>query len=99
MSWKRSVVEEARLDFLGEYGQTTAFLYDLGLIWTPSRSMLVRDFVNHVTIPFLQVITTCTTRSGVIHFGRHNPTEPTSTQLQSNSPFPKQSSRLLLAAF
>jgi len=41
MSWKRSVVEEARLDFLGEYGQ---IIYDLNFIWTPSRSKLVQDF-------------------------------------------------------
>jgi len=42
------------------------------------------------------VIVTC---MGVIHFERHNPTELTSTQLHLNLPFPKQSSRLLLAAF
>jgi len=53
MSWKRFVVEEARLDFLGEYGQITAFLYDLSFIWTLSRSMIVRDFLNHVTNLFL----------------------------------------------
>ena len=57
MSWKRYVVEEARLDFLGEYGQTTAFLYEFYMD-ALSRLMLVRDFPNHVTIPFLEVINT-----------------------------------------
>jgi len=97
MSWKRSVVEEARLDFLGEYGSIITFLYDVNFIWTSSCSMLVQDFLNHVTDPLLQVITTCTTTLGVIHFGRHNSAELTSTQLQFNLPFPEQSSHFLAA--
>jgi len=51
-------------------------------------------FLNHVTDP-LQVITTCTTTLGVIHFGPQS----SRTQLQCNLPFPKQSAHFLLAAF